>query len=181
MNGLTGTGSNSVSTKDAFVPRHRRNHSLQPCSPSNPASRFTRPPAARPVNATSSRNAVDTSPDPPLPTSASRPMSAGKSSTSSSSPFATAQRTSSWIPSISLPALPARVPRPRLNLTYFHGVFAPNCKHREHIVPRHQPKAEAPDKPLAPLTPMQRWKRVFAIDPNAARSRPARSVAASCV
>ena len=77
--------------------------------------------------------------------------------------------------------LAARVPRPRLNLTRFHGVFAPNCKHREHLVPRRQPKAEAPDKPLAPLTPMQRLKRVFAIDPNAARSKPARSVAASRV
>ena len=56
------------------------------------------------------------------------------------------------------------VPRPRLNLTRFHGVFAPNSKQREHIVPRHEPKAQAPDKPLAPMTWMQRLKRVFAID-----------------
>lgn len=56
------------------------------------------------------------------------------------------------------------VPRPRLNLTPFHGVFAPNSKQREHIVPRHEPKAQAPDKPLAPMTWMQRLKRVFAID-----------------
>ena len=55
--------------------------------------------------------------------------------------------------------LAALVPRPRLNLTRFHGVFAPNCKLREHIVPRRQPTAKAPDKPLAPMTWMQRLKR----------------------
>ena len=49
-------------------------------------------------------------------------------------------------------------------ITRFHGVFAPNCKLREHIVPRHQPTAKAPDKPLAPMTWMQRLKRVFSID-----------------
>ena len=32
--------------------------------------------------------------------------------------------------------LAALVPRPRLNLTRFHGVFAPNFKHRHRIVPR---------------------------------------------
>ncbi len=60
--------------------------------------------------------------------------------------------------------LAALVPRPRLNLTRFHGVFAPNSNQREHIVPRRQPKTQAPDKPLAPMTWMQRLKRVFAID-----------------
>jgi hypothetical protein len=60
--------------------------------------------------------------------------------------------------------LAALVPRPRLNLTRFHGVFAPNCKHREWIVPEHQPRKAKPDKPLAPMTWMQRLKRVFAID-----------------
>jgi hypothetical protein len=38
--------------------------------------------------------------------------------------------------------LAALVPRPRLNLTRFHGVFAPNCKHRARIVPR-QSRREA--------------------------------------
>jgi hypothetical protein len=33
--------------------------------------------------------------------------------------------------------LAALVPRPRLNLTRFHGVFAPNFKHRARIVPHH--------------------------------------------
>ena len=60
--------------------------------------------------------------------------------------------------------LAALVPRPRLNLTRFHGVFAPNCKHREPVVPKRKPRHEKPDKPLAPLTWMQRLKRVFAID-----------------
>jgi hypothetical protein len=32
--------------------------------------------------------------------------------------------------------LAALVPRPRLNLTRFHGVLAPNFKHRAQIVPR---------------------------------------------
>jgi len=32
--------------------------------------------------------------------------------------------------------LAALVPRPRLNLTRFHGVFDPNFKHRAQIVPR---------------------------------------------
>jgi len=31
--------------------------------------------------------------------------------------------------------LAALVPRPRVNLTRFHGVFAPNFKHRDRIVP----------------------------------------------
>ena len=58
----------------------------------------------------------------------------------------------------------ALVPRPRLNLTRFHGVFAPNCKHRESVVPKREPRHEKPDKPLAPMTWMRRLKRVFAID-----------------
>ena len=60
--------------------------------------------------------------------------------------------------------LAALVPRPRLNLTRFHGVFAPNCKHRESVVPKRKPRNEKPDKPLAPMTSMRRPKRVFAID-----------------
>ena len=57
----------------------------------------------------------------------------------------------------------ALVPRPRLNLTRFRGVFAPNCKHRESVVPKCKPRHEKPDKPLAPMTRMRRPKRVFAI------------------
>ena len=60
--------------------------------------------------------------------------------------------------------LAALVPRPRLNLTRFHGVFAPNCKHRQHIVPSHDAGEEKTGTPCAPMTPIQRLKRVFAID-----------------
>jgi hypothetical protein len=60
--------------------------------------------------------------------------------------------------------LAALVPRPRLNLTRFHGVFAPNSKHRQRIVP-HRPTGRVDsDKPLAPMSWAQRLKRVFAID-----------------
>ena len=31
--------------------------------------------------------------------------------------------------------LAALVPKPRVNLTRFHGVFAPNSKHRIHVTP----------------------------------------------
>lgn len=60
--------------------------------------------------------------------------------------------------------LAALVPRPRLNLTRFHGVFAPNFKHRERIVPQRSRRTIESDKPTAPMSWMQRLKRVFAID-----------------
>ena len=60
--------------------------------------------------------------------------------------------------------LAALVPRPRLNLTRFHGVFAPNGKHRKRIVPRRDPDQPMPGQPLAPMTWMQRLERVFSID-----------------
>ena len=60
--------------------------------------------------------------------------------------------------------LAALVPRPRLNLTRFHGVFAPNRKHRESVAPKRKPRHEKPDRPLAPMTWMRCPKRVFAID-----------------
>jgi hypothetical protein len=60
--------------------------------------------------------------------------------------------------------LAALVPRPRLNLTRFHGVFAPNFKHRKRIVPRRTTTRIDSDKPRAPMSRMQRLKRVFAID-----------------
>jgi len=60
--------------------------------------------------------------------------------------------------------LAALVPRPRSNLTRFHGLFAPNSKHRPKIVPRRAPDRLDVDKPQAPMSWMQRLKRVFAID-----------------
>lgn len=64
--------------------------------------------------------------------------------------------------------LAALVPRPRLNLTHFHGVFAPNFRHRARIVPRRaQGKADS-DKPLAPMSWAQRLCEYLL-----SRSRPA--------
>jgi hypothetical protein len=60
--------------------------------------------------------------------------------------------------------LAALVPRPRVNLTRFHGVFAPNFKHRERIVPQRSKRTVDSDKPTAPMSWMPRLKRVFAID-----------------
>ena len=60
--------------------------------------------------------------------------------------------------------LAALVPRPRLNLTRFHGVFAPNFKHRARIVPGQLRGRVDSDKPKAPMTWVQRLKRVFSID-----------------
>lgn len=60
--------------------------------------------------------------------------------------------------------LAALVPRPRLNLTRFHGLFAPNSRHRHKIVPRRVRDRVDDDKPLAPMSWAQRLKRVFAID-----------------
>ena len=60
--------------------------------------------------------------------------------------------------------LAALVPRPRLNLTRFHGVFAPNFKLRDRIVPQRTQRTVERDEPVAPMTWMQRLKRVFAID-----------------
>ena len=60
--------------------------------------------------------------------------------------------------------LAALVPRPRLNLTRFHAVFAPNFKHRTKIVPRRQRGTVDSDKPIATMNWMQRLKRVFTID-----------------
>ena len=60
--------------------------------------------------------------------------------------------------------LAALLPRPRLNLTRFHGVFAPNFRHRGKIVPRSTRRRVDSVKPKAPMSWMQRLKRVFAID-----------------
>ncbi len=77
--------------------------------------------------------------------------------------------------------LAALVLRPRLNLTRFHGIFAPNFKHRHKNVPQRVRGRVNDAKPLAPMnwplphfpvlrgtwTPVQwaqRLKRVLAID-----------------
>ncbi len=60
---------------------------------------------------------------------------------------------------------------PRVNLTRFHGVFAPNCKWREQVTPAKRgqtkklPEEECSDKSPAErhaaMTWAQRLKRVF--------------------
>jgi hypothetical protein len=69
--------------------------------------------------------------------------------------------------------LVALVPKPRVNLTRFHGVFAPNSKHRAQVTPAKRGKAKKirpPDQDQtsaerrAAMTWAQRLKRVFNID-----------------
>jgi hypothetical protein len=43
--------------------------------------------------------------------------------------------------------LAALVPKPRVNLTRFHGVFAPNSKHRVQVTPARRGKGSQPKAP----------------------------------
>ncbi|MCP4044523.1 MAG: IS91 family transposase [Gammaproteobacteria bacterium] len=74
-----------------------------------------------------------------------------------------------------LARLAALVPRPRVNLTRFHGVFAPNSKHRIQVTPSKRGKGskrvvgeeaqcQSPAERRAAMTWAQRLKRVFNID-----------------
>ncbi len=71
--------------------------------------------------------------------------------------------------------LVALVLMPRVNLTRFHGVFAPNSKHRALVTPAKQGKGNKPKAPddwqdktrverRAAMSWAQRLKRVFNID-----------------
>ena len=71
--------------------------------------------------------------------------------------------------------LAALVPKPRVNLTRFHGVFAPNSKHRASVTPAkwgkgNKPKAvddpqeRTPAERRASMSWAQRLKRVFKFD-----------------
>ncbi len=69
--------------------------------------------------------------------------------------------------------LAALIPRPRANLTRFHGVFAPNSKHRALVTPSKRSKnthcringdERSPVERHAAMTWAQRLKRVFNID-----------------
>jgi hypothetical protein len=71
--------------------------------------------------------------------------------------------------------LAALVPKPRLNLTRFHGVLAPNSKYRARVTLARRGKGGQPaatdnvDEPTlaenrAAITWAQRLKRVFGID-----------------
>ena len=69
--------------------------------------------------------------------------------------------------------LAALVPKPRVNLARFHGVFAPNSQHRARVTPARRGrgnKAKVLDEPqtvaerCASMTWAQRLRRVFNID-----------------
>ena len=70
--------------------------------------------------------------------------------------------------------LVALVPRPRVNLTRFHGVFAPNSKYRANVTPARRGKRkechsddeadQTPAEKRASMTWAKRLKRVFNID-----------------
>jgi len=71
--------------------------------------------------------------------------------------------------------LAALVPKPRVNLTRFHGVFAPNSKHRALVTPGKQGKGrktkvsddtrdKSPEERRGSMNWAQRLKRVFDID-----------------
>ena len=71
--------------------------------------------------------------------------------------------------------LVALVPKPRVNLTRFHGVFAPNSAHRAQVTPANRGKGNkarashgsedaTPAERRAAMTWAQRLKRVFNID-----------------
>ena len=65
--------------------------------------------------------------------------------------------------------LAALVPRPRTHLVRYHGLFAPNAKHRDYIVAIPPPTAQPGDdileaKSATAMSWMQRLRRVFAID-----------------
>ena len=79
--------------------------------------------------------------------------------------------------------LAALVPKPRFNLIRFHGVFAPNSKHRARVTPAKRGrggKRLAPgdsDEPTpaerrASMTWAQRLKRVFNIDIDKSAGQP---------
>ncbi len=52
--------------------------------------------------------------------------------------------------------LAALVPKPRVNLTRFHGVFAPNSKHRARVTPAKRGKGNKPKVPDEAQTPGER-------------------------
>ena len=78
-----------------------------------------------------------------------------------------------------LARLAALVPKPRVNLTRFHGVFAPGAKHRAWVTPAKrgkgrktkafdEPEDRTPAERRAAMTWAQRLKRVFNIGRSSA-------------
>jgi hypothetical protein len=75
---------------------------------------------------------------------------------------------------VTISRLVSLVPRPRVNLTRFHGVFAPNSKYRSKVTPARRGKRkkchsvdetdQTPAEKRASMTWAKRLKRVFNID-----------------
>ncbi|XOV89868.1 MAG: hypothetical protein ACFHX7_08265 [Pseudomonadota bacterium] len=59
------------------------------------------------------------------------------------------------------------VPRPRINLSRFHGVFSPNSKRREYVVPEQPVEQQERQQPrVYYMTWAQRFKRVLYRQPR---------------
>ena len=88
--------------------------------------------------------------------------------------------------------LAALVPKPRVNLIRFHGVFAPNSKHRARVTPAKRGKGSKPKgaggqdekTPVqghAAMTWAQRLKRVFNIDVEKCRACGGTAKVIACI
>ena len=88
--------------------------------------------------------------------------------------------------------LAALVPKPRVNLIRFHGVFAPNSAHRARVTPArrgrgNKPKAadkgqeQTPAERRASMTWAQRLKRVFNIDIESCKACGGRVQITACI
>ena len=87
------------------------------------------------------------------------------------------------LPADFIAKLAALVPEPRVNLTRYHGVFAPNSRHRAQLTPAKRGKGNmtqvtepANERPVAKrrasMTWAQRLWRVFNIDVANSEGRP---------
>ena len=87
--------------------------------------------------------------------------------------------------------LAALVPKPRVNLTRFHGVFAPNSKHRALVTPAKRGKGrqevaedqdeKTPVQRHVAMTWAQRLKRVFDIDVETCRACGGAAQVIACI
>jgi len=87
--------------------------------------------------------------------------------------------------------LAALIPKPRVNLTRFHGVFSPNSTHRALVTParrgkgnqRHSDKGmeKTPAERRAAMTWAQRLKRVFNIDIETCRECGGSAKVIACI
>ena len=87
--------------------------------------------------------------------------------------------------------LAALVPKPRVNLTRYHGVFAPNSKHRVWVTPARRGKGNwkvaagqdenTPAQRHVAMTWAQRLKRVFNIDVETCRACGGSAKVIACI